>query len=89
MTKACVYEQVTVKVLSAHDATAEAASSAEQEIQNKARAAQACSKVVGVFGHCTKDQHVCLVVLPYEDLLVTLVEGKLAYTQLHGSALKF
>ena len=72
-----MWEQVAVKVLSAHDATAGEASTAEQEIKNKACAAQACSRVVRVFGHCTKDQQVRLVMLPPEESLVTLIEGKL------------
>ena len=67
---------MAVKVLSAPGATAAEVSSAQQEMRSKAYAAQACSQVVKVFGHCTKDQQVCLVVLPHEDTLVTLLEGK-------------
>ena len=72
-----MHVQVAVKVLSAHNATPAQISSAEQEINNKAYAAQACSQVVRVFAHCTKDQQICLVMLPHADSLVTLVEGKL------------
>ena len=67
---------MAVKVLSIPGATPPDMSSAEQEIHNKAYAVKACSQVVRVFGHCTKDQQVCLVVLPHEDSPVTLVEGK-------------
>ena len=75
---------MSVKVLSAQDATPAEVFSAGQEIMSKAYAAQAHSQGLGVkvFAHCTKDQQVCLVMLPHEDSLVTLVESKLPHTQL-------
>lgn len=78
---------MSVKVLSAQDATPAEVFSAEQEIKSKAYAAQARSQVLGVkvFAHCTKDQQVCLVMLSHEDSLVTLVERKPTHTQLHVS----
>ena len=88
MTK-LVYIQVDVKILSAHDATPAEVSNAEQEIKSKASAAKACSQIVRVFAHCTKDQQVCLVMLPREDSLVTMVEGQLTYIQLRVSVLEF
>ena len=65
--------------MSSQHATPAEVLSAEQEIKSKAYAAQARSQGLGVkvFAHCTKDQQVCLVMLPHEDSLVTLVEGKL------------
>ena len=68
---------MAVKVMSAHGARPADASSAEQEIKSKAYAAQACSQVVRVFAHCIKHQQLCLVMLPCEQSLVTLVEGEL------------
>ena len=69
--------------MSAHGATPAEVLSAEQEINNKAYAAKARAQVVRIFGHCTKDQHVCLVMPSNEKFLVTVVEGEPTDTQLH------
>ena len=75
-----MYIKVAVKALSAHDATLAEASTAEQELNSRAYAAQACSQVVRVFAHCTKDRQKCLVTLPHRESLVTKVEGKLTHS---------
>ena len=81
--------QVASKVLSAPGATPADMSSAEQEIHNKAYAVTACSQVVRVFASCTKDEQVCLAMLPHEDSLATLVGGELqTRTQVCVSALE-
>lgn len=64
-------------MLSAHGATPAQVLSAEREISRRACAAQAYPQVVRVLAHCTKGDEVCLVVLPHEVSLVTLVQGEL------------
>ena len=80
---------MAVKVLSVHGAIPAETSSANQEINNKAYAAQVCPQVVSVFGHCTKDQELCLVMLPHEGSLMAAVEGELIHIWPHVSAAEF
>ena len=66
-----------MKVLSGHGASHSELSKAGKESDTKACAAQACSQVAPVCGHCIKDQQSCLVMFTYESSPVTLVEGDL------------